>query len=400
MKRCLPVAAVCALVWTLCGTSHAASITNPGFEVDGDFTVWPGYNSGNGPTTAWNSADPARTGVNGAAGPFADNGSIPEAAHVAFVQSGSSASELSTIVTGLVPGTTYRLKFRANARSNGGANLIAGLRVSVDGSATSPLNLDVQAVGGSNPYYPVAYQFVAPAASAILRLANLNGGNDNTLLIDAFSAEVSPLVWGMNPWTDDLSSQVNGAGAYTHAINLGTGAGVSVNGIAFTGVGGGNPAVGGSFSLAGFPNPYNNDLNNNISGTSEQLSRDFVFGLPTGGITLDGLTVGQDYMLQLFTTGWQGDTAESTDSRGVTLGAGPSLFTLNLDQYGVNDGTVLQYRYTASGSSETIPFQAFAPGQTFHLHAFANAAVPEPGTLVLLFAGLGTIAAFRRFRKR
>ena len=48
-------------------------LVNPSFEVD-TFTVYPGYVSGNFPITGWNAL--GGHGINTAAGPFADNGTI------------------------------------------------------------------------------------------------------------------------------------------------------------------------------------------------------------------------------------------------------------------------------------------------------------------------------------
>ncbi|MEO6035232.1 MAG: hypothetical protein ABIQ35_08260, partial [Verrucomicrobiota bacterium] len=69
----------------------AATIPNPSFEAD-NFTVSPGYVSGNSPITGWTNNNPARVGINPSGGsPFADNGTIPAGSKVAFIQ--SSAAE-------------------------------------------------------------------------------------------------------------------------------------------------------------------------------------------------------------------------------------------------------------------------------------------------------------------
>src|SRR4030095_9215014 len=82
------------------------------------FTVFPGYVSGNAPITGWTGNNNDRVGINPSGGtPFADNGTIPDGTKVAFIQSGTAGgTTLSTTISDLVPGTTYKVTFRCNAR--------------------------------------------------------------------------------------------------------------------------------------------------------------------------------------------------------------------------------------------------------------------------------------------
>jgi len=88
-------------------------ITNPSFEAD-TFTVFPGYVSGNHAITGWNSL--GNHGVNTAAGPFADNGTIPDGNQVAFMQADGALSQL---ISGFIPGVDYYVVYYENARSGG-----------------------------------------------------------------------------------------------------------------------------------------------------------------------------------------------------------------------------------------------------------------------------------------
>ena len=97
----------------------AQSIPNPSFESDA-YANWPGYAAGNGGAiTGWTFSNPERVGLNPAGGssPFGDNGTLPEGLQSAFLQSAAGGADLSTTISGLTPGTTYRLRFRANARA-------------------------------------------------------------------------------------------------------------------------------------------------------------------------------------------------------------------------------------------------------------------------------------------
>src|ERR1044072_2578102 len=122
-----------ALALTLAAaTGFAQTIPNPSFEAD-TYTVFPGYISGNGGTlTGWTANNTSRAGINpGGGSPFADNGTIPDGANVAFIQSGTAGgTTLSTVISGLTAGQTYKLTFRCNAR-NGQAPI---LKVEIDGT--------------------------------------------------------------------------------------------------------------------------------------------------------------------------------------------------------------------------------------------------------------------------
>src|SRR6266404_4231576 len=110
-------------------TAFSQTIPNPSFEAD-TFVNFPGYISGNGPITGWTAGDDTRAGINpGGGSPFANNGTIPNGSQVAFIQNGGSSS-LSTVISGLTIGQTYKVNFRVNARSGNTPNL----NVDIDGN--------------------------------------------------------------------------------------------------------------------------------------------------------------------------------------------------------------------------------------------------------------------------
>jgi hypothetical protein len=204
------------------------------------------------------------------------------------------------------------------------------------------------------------------------------------------------------PWNDDATSGVNSAFTYTHAFDIGASANTTINGVVFNGTGtGGNPSLAGSYSTTGLPNLFQGDVNNLLTGSSELLTRDFLYNGTTGGnITLQGLTPGQTYTFQLFGTGWEGDTAATTDSRAISFLIDGNRYTLNADVYGLNNGFRMEYTYTATSSTEVIAFDPLNNTNTLHAYAFGNYAVPEPGSAVLLLAGVALTLARQRGRRR
>ena len=78
-------------------------------------------------------------------------------------------------------------------------------------------------MGGSNPYWYVACEFTAAAASATLAVVN-DATGDQTLLVDDFKIAPSTGRWSVAPWNGDIDSGVDSTYLYTHAYNFGSSA--------------------------------------------------------------------------------------------------------------------------------------------------------------------------------
>jgi hypothetical protein len=110
----------------------AQPIPNPSFEAN-SFTNGVGYITNNGPIVGWTTADANRARLNPASSsPFADNGTVPDGANVAFIQGGPNSS-LSTVISNLSFGETYKVNFRADAGAFGGTT--PNLKVSINAAA-------------------------------------------------------------------------------------------------------------------------------------------------------------------------------------------------------------------------------------------------------------------------
>jgi hypothetical protein len=340
----------------------APTIPNPSFEAN-SFTVWPGYHhqAGNGAIVGWTPSGGA--GLNPASGsPFADNGVVPNGSQVAFIQNGAD-SFLSTVISDLTAGMTYKVNFRVNARGGNTPNL----KVEIDG--VNIINTAVTSVGGSNPYKYFAFDFTATVTSQTMTLRN-DAGGDNTVLLDDFSIAPIDSGWSYAAWNDDATSGVDGSKTYVHAYSFGSGTATTINGVNFTGIGGGNPSVAGSFSTAGLPNVFNND-GNNVTGGSRQMANDFLYGGAVQSVTIDGLIFGKSYVATLYSVGWENGT------RAATFSVGNDRLTVNQDQFGNNNGIRVSYAFTANASSLTLTFVPLQ-GNTFHTYGFSVYEVPPP----------------------
>ena len=200
----------------------AQTIPNPSFETDTGFNTFPGYSSLNTAITDWPSTTPAATGLNKAGNnPFGDNGAYPDGANVAFLQ--NTGSNLSNVITGLTPGTLYKVTFRTNARSGN----IPTLRFDTDGiDDPVPMDADISPVGGSNPFRYVAYEFRATATTQTITVSNPNlRTGDRTVVVDDFKIAASTGAISYSAWRDDASAGLSPGCCYTYAYSFGGAAG-------------------------------------------------------------------------------------------------------------------------------------------------------------------------------
>jgi hypothetical protein len=367
-----------AIVVLLCRAVLGQTIPNPSFEAD-TFNTSPGYISVNAPITGWTANPTDEVGLNPAGGqsPFADNGAIPNGNNVAFIQAGSAADSqqgtLSTTISGLTVGTTYKVNLRANARSGQAPTL----RLSIDGAEIMAMTM--HSAGPNNPYWYIAFEFTAAATSQVLGVLNDVTSSDNTLLVDDFSIAPSSGKWVVDAWNDDASSGLDSSYYYTHAYKFGNAGNFSINGVAFTGLGGNNPQVPGSFSTTFLTyGPAGGGAT--VTGDSTNLAVNFDYGysIPVGSpesITLNGLTPGTNYVATVFSYGWDDITVDSLIQRWATFSMGNDRLTVQQDQFGLDNGIRISYTYTADSSGNaTINIAPIniAGNYSFHVCGFAN----------------------------
>lgn len=385
---------VCAL---LAGTAglRAQTVPNGSFEADA-FTVWPGYVSLNGPITGWTGDAADRIGLNPAAGsPFADNGAIPDGANVALIQAASGATPyLQTTLSGLVSGVTYRVSYRYNARN---FDLADGRILSTVDTATPTIlqnNVCYPVVGGSNPYYLGAYEFTATAGSHVLRFQNTMPTNDTTILLDDVRVQRASDAMGLTiyRWTGDADSGIDSALKFSHALNFGTTAGPTVNGVVFKGYGGGAPsdgAAGANFSTAsGMGGVYNGDGNNVTAagGGSGSLASDFIYGGSAQSVALNGLLPGRRYKTSIFAVGW--DDQPSSRRALFSVNGSPAV-TLYHPEMGNDNGLRHTWRTLAdAGGTISVADTPLDGAASWHYYAVANQADPSNEIVATSFAGL------------
>lgn len=362
------VALGCALTQTL----YSQTIENPSFEAT-SFSVAPGHISENAPIPGWSASDPTAVGMNPAGGmkDFANNGTIPNGNNVAFLEWGTTA--LTNTISGLTVGTPYNITFRVNVWTNDPAPAPI-LKVYMDD--TEALALNVYPAQGLNPYAYLSFNFTATKASQNLVLYNDSGYNEVILLDDFVIRPVSK--WSIDAWSSDADSGVNSAYVYTHAYSFGSAAGGTINGVAFTGVGGPNPAVAGQFLTERMGDIVTGDVNTLTAagGGSAVLAANFNYSgsitpIPAQSIRIEGLTPGLDYVATVYTVAWEDP---STSARWITIALGEDRLTYNQDQFMNDGGMRLSIRYTAdsTGTAEIKIIPVNANNMSAHIYGFSN----------------------------
>ena len=171
--------------------------------------------------------------------------------------------------------------------------------------------------------------------------------------------------WRVLPWTDAASSGVSPTYRYTHAYSFGAAGSFAVNGVTFTGVAGGNPAVTGRLSTTGFAGVATNDANNLADATRSLANDAIASSAATSTVTLNGLLPGGRYVLSLFTVGLEAGT------RLATLSSAMGQITVNENKYGNNNGVRVDYQYLADASG-SVTITLAVPGSSFNLYGLTN----------------------------
>ena len=127
-------------------------------------------------------------------------------------------------------------------------------------------------------------------------------------------------------------------------------------------------------------------------------------------ITLNGLTVGQDYSVQIFEAFWNYNWAtafsDGTDSSSPLNLAGLDPTGLGYPTPGIGTAAVPQYvlgSFTADATSETIYMTSPTPDVIFDAlqvrTGLVAAPMPEPPTLAIIVASLIALSAARHATK-
>jgi hypothetical protein len=262
------------------------------------------------------------------------------------------------------PATEYRsVTFASNAASAGGQRLTVSLNKYGLGKPanqgqgygiTVSHTYTTDALGSP---VTISYPGLAPASFHTSGFSNR----------EAVASSPAP-AFTTAEWNDDASSGVLPTHHYTHALNFGTAANVNMNGVVFTGVAGANPSVPGYASA--LPDVFTNDLNNEVSGLGESITRDFAHAGFPGVHTLSGLTPGKAYVFTIYSTGFEAPGFRYNTFFGNREDA---PVVIDQSQFGNNKGIRIEYRYTAQADGTAKVFHsAYANNASIHVCGISN----------------------------
>ncbi|WP_035614116.1 hypothetical protein [Haloferula sp. BvORR071] len=352
--------------------AQSPQILNPGFESD-SFNAAPGYASENGGSiTAWSHT--GSVGLNPTAGDasYANNGAIPEGGGVAFLRSNGAPATLSSNITGLIPGTRYTVRFRANCRDGQAGAPVASW--SLNGGPSASFRADIP-VGAANPYRIITGSFVASAATAQLVVKNDSGTADSTLLLDDFSVATDADAssgWSMRPWTDDASLGLDPARTLWVVDSGEMGSPI---------VGPGTfpiePEVWGKLAQSGFRgtrDDQNEILSNYYAdpvfplGQSYYLAARCCYGYDPVSLTLTGLVAGRRYRVTFYGS----SELYGPPSQPYTICDESGSFVLDQNLYGSGKSLRIERDFIARGQTHAfLIVQHLAADQSFHLNGVA-----------------------------
>ncbi|MDB6156142.1 MAG: exported protein of unknown function, partial [Chthoniobacteraceae bacterium] len=169
-------AAVFDAVAVIARASNEVVVANPSFEASGQGIIAPGYYPN---IAGWTKFGSDEIGINTSAGPFHDNGAVPDGSNVLVLK---RASGVRQTIAGLVPGQSCRLSLRYNSRA---ATAAPTFRVLIDG--LTAFDGSVAAVGVGQAYKTLTFDFTALHETAELILESRTTGSDTAVLVDAVS---------------------------------------------------------------------------------------------------------------------------------------------------------------------------------------------------------------------
>ncbi len=404
MNKCMAV--MCVLICSLPVFCRAAGVANPSFEAD-TYNTYPGLASGNGGSvTGWTLSDPDGVGLNPAASsPFANNGITPDGDNVLFIRSNHG---VSTTITGLVSGASYRLSYRYNARyyayTTDPDRLYPEILTRLDGDVIQS-GVEVQNLEAANnstmQYVTWIHDFTATASEMSLSVSNVHvSADDTTLLLDDIRVEQVTRAtdgWmGYLPWTDEASSGVSSANTNTHAYNMRGDSAATINGVVFnaTTISQADINVANVFQTSGWENQYSGHVNNLTALGAPFSNFAATFKYPTTTATpkvlvLRGLIPGWRYKTTFYAIGF----GPRQSRQGVFTVNGGEAMVINHNAFGQGKGTLHRCIGTANSDGQLV-YTNSVKVNGYHLYGVANELYDVPVDDVIIadaFSGLNGI---------
>jgi hypothetical protein len=288
----------------------------------------------------------------------------------------------SLTLQNLKPNTQYKFSLYGIGFDTVGSEGVVTPRAATFSSnlATDKLTVNLSQYGQYKGIV-VDYTYTTDANGSDVTISYPGLGADPTGAVNSFhtcgfvnretTPRVAPATWTSTPWTNDADSGVDGSYKYTHAYNLASTIAANVNGVVFT------PLPPGTLKSAETVPLYSTTMNGQVStdtnnlttavpaNGSSDLAHGFVFGGPLPEEhKLTGLTPGKQYVVSIYSVGW--DTTPRAGLFKADVGDGGTV----LDQaaYGVDFGMRWDHAYTAGADGVLIVSVTPVDGVTTNHH--------------------------------
>jgi len=228
-----------------------------------------------------------------------------------------------------------------------------------------------------------AYTLASGFVKNYVTLFNYNNAGSSSSLIDNLEISAAPTnVITVHPWTGDADSLIESSKEYSHLVNL-SGDDVTINSQDFIGTGiltnmgvnNGDPHYttsnwalidAGNYLVAWIPDPPPVP---NLTGGSSTLGQFGVIGIGSPAIMLSGLTPNSSNTLYIYSFAHDSGSEITFPSS-----FGGAVDLIDVDQYGPNNGIIIQYDYIADANGK-----------------FAVTAMPELDNLRFFICGFANI---------
>jgi hypothetical protein len=303
---------------------------------------------------------------------------------------GSSAALASSLRYGgspsltlqnLKPNTQYKFSLYGAGWDAVGAEGVSPPRAATFSSNGTPDMLTVNLNQyGQNKGIVIDYTYTTDALGSDVTISYPGLGADPTGAVNSFhtsgfvnretTPRVAPATWTSTAWTNDADSGVDGSYKYTHAYNLASTVAANVNGVVFT------PLPPGTLKSAETVPLYSTTMNGQVTTDTNQLtalpgngSSDLAHSFVFGGLLpeehkLTGLTPGKQYVVSIYSVGW--DATPRSGLFKADVGDGGTVLDQTL--YGVDFGMRWDHPYTAGADGVLIVSVSPVDGVTANHH--------------------------------
>lgn len=170
---------------------------------------------------------------------------------------------------------------------------------------------------------------------------------------------------------NDANVGLSNTKTYVNAVDLGAAGTLTINGVIFEGVPGGNPS-GTGWSLQGADVIYPSG-GTNPQGQLGALTNSFIYNGRPATLTLSDLKVGETYVISFYNRAWDAP-GQRREQEFTASGASSGTAVLDQDIGDAGQGhlNIMRYTFLATGTTQTLSIMPLNTVNTMHLYGFST----------------------------